>query len=144
LLGLVEGVEGAFAGGVGGGDEFGLVGARELTVVRKGVLEDGYDGLLERDDLGLKLIFGDCCDHRQDMLSSTHLCGTNRHLAQICFHIVRIRHRTSSVPSQHLFPNCIPHRHFPVRHSHLHHLHPHHSSSDQSLSAYLPPLFVLS
>jgi hypothetical protein len=57
---LVEGVEGAFAGGVGGGDEFSLVGARELAVVREGVLEDGYDGLLERDDLRLELVFGDC------------------------------------------------------------------------------------
>jgi hypothetical protein len=40
LLGLVEGVEGAFAGGIGGGDEFSLVGAGELAVVREGVLED--------------------------------------------------------------------------------------------------------
>jgi hypothetical protein len=58
---LLEGIKGAFARGVGSGDELGLVGARELAVVLERFLEDVDDGLLEGDDLGLELVFGDGC-----------------------------------------------------------------------------------
>lgn len=56
---LAQGVEGAFAGGVGGGYELGHVGARQGAVVVEGILEDADDGLLQGDDLGLELVFGD-------------------------------------------------------------------------------------
>lgn len=55
---ILKGFKGAFACGVGGGDEFCHVGAGELAIIVEGVLEDGYDGLLEGDDLSLQLIFG--------------------------------------------------------------------------------------
>jgi hypothetical protein len=57
----VESVERAFACGVGRSNKLGLVGTGELAVVVEGVLEYADDCLLERDDLGLQLIFRDCC-----------------------------------------------------------------------------------
>lgn len=53
--------EGAFTSGVGGGDEFCEVGAGEWAVGVEGVLEDGYDCLLQCNDLGLESIFCECC-----------------------------------------------------------------------------------
>jgi hypothetical protein len=61
LLCLLEGIKGAFARGVGSGDELGLVGACELAVVLERFLQNVDDGLLEGDDLGLELVFGDGC-----------------------------------------------------------------------------------
>lgn len=57
LLLRAESVERVFSSGVGGGGYASVVGACEGPVVVQGVLEDGDDGLLEGDDLGLELVF---------------------------------------------------------------------------------------
>jgi len=58
LLGA-ESVEGAFAGGLRGQHQLLHVRRGERTLVGEGVLEDMDYGLLERDDLGLELVFGE-------------------------------------------------------------------------------------
>ena len=54
----VEGVERAIARSVGGGDEAGHVGTRQAAAVLQRVLQHRDHGLLQRDDLRLKLVLG--------------------------------------------------------------------------------------
>lgn len=65
---VFQSIESTCASGLLCCDEFVDVGLAEAAVVEKGVLEDIYDCLLERDDLGLKLVLGDDCTDVSKML----------------------------------------------------------------------------